>query len=391
MGVNQSHEGTSVAQAIINLTLMTGNIGRPGTGANSITGQCNAMGSRLFSNTTNLLGGHDFCKPADREKVARALRMDPARIPDQNSLAYDQILDGIEAGSIKGLWVIATNTAHSWINQNAAKDILRKLDFLVVQDMYHTTDTARAAHLVLPAAAWGEKEGTFINSERRIGLVKRVARAPGQALSDFNIFKLAAHYWGCGELFSEWTSPETVFQILKRVTRGQPCDITGITDYHALDVGGIQWPLPEGATQTQAERRLFEDGKFYHADGKARFIFAETRPLPEPMDAEFPFILLTGRGTSAQWHTQTRTAKSAVLRRLYPENVYAEINPTDAARAGIKAERLGRNRIPSWPREGARLHHRQRRRGPNFHADALRRDESTDPSQFRSPITSARL
>ncbi len=337
MGVNQSHEGTRVAQAIINLALMTGNIGRPGTGANSITGQCNAMGSRLFSNTTNLLGGHDFLNPTDREKVARVLGLEVKRIPDQNSWAYDQIIEGIATDRIKGLWVIATNTAHSWINQNEARKILGKLDFLVVQDMYHTTETARGAHLVLPAAAWGEKEGTFINSERRIGLVKKVARAPGQALSDFNICKLAAHYWGCGELFKDWTSPEAVFQILKKLSLGKPCDITGIRDYQMLDAaGGVQWPLAEGQALTAAERRLFEDGIFYHPDGKARFVFGEPQAMPESTDADYPYLLLTGRGTSAQWHTQTRTAKSAVLRQLYPENIYAEINPADAARVGIK-------------------------------------------------------
>ncbi len=339
MGVNQSHEGTRVAQAIINLALMTGNIGRPGTGANSITGQCNAMGSRLFSNTTNLLGGHDFRNAADREHVARILGMDAKRIPDRNSWAYDQIIEGIAKDRIKGLWVVATNTAHSWINQNAARKILDKLDFLVVQDMYHTTETARGAHLVLPAAAWGEKEGTFINSERRIGLVKRVARAPGQALSDFNICKLAAHYWGCSDLFKNWTSPEAVFQILKKLSRGKPCDFSGIRDYQMLDAaGGVQWPLPEGQTLNAAERRLFEDGIFYHPDGKARFVFGEPQNMPESTDATYPYLLLTGRGTSAQWHTQTRTSKSAVLRQLYPENIYVEINPADAVRAGIKPD-----------------------------------------------------
>ena len=154
MGVNQGHEATRTAQAIINLALMTGNIGRPGTGANSITGQCNAMGSRLFSNTTNLLGGHDFTKSEHREKVARALRFPVERIPQRTSWAYDQILDGIESGKIKGLWVIATNTAHSWIQQKRARELLSKLDFLVVQDMYATTETAQQAHMVLPAAGW---------------------------------------------------------------------------------------------------------------------------------------------------------------------------------------------------------------------------------------------
>src|SRR5206468_12467362 len=122
---------------------------------------------------------------------------------------------------------------------------LGRLDFLVVQDMYTSTETAGLASLVLPAAGWGEKEGTFINSERRIGLVKRVARAPGQALADFQIFRLLAEAWGCADLFTEWTSPEAVFQILKRVSCGQPCDITGITDYRMIDeAGGVQWPFP---------------------------------------------------------------------------------------------------------------------------------------------------
>ena len=245
MGVNQSHQGVRTAQAIINLALMTGNIGRPGTGREfSITGQCNAMGSRLFSNTTNLLGGHDFVNAEHREKIARILDIDPAVIPTENSLPYHKIIDGILRGTIKGLWVICTNPAHSWINQNQCRDILDRLDFLVVQDMYHTTETAQLADLILPAAGWGEKEGTFINSERRIGVLKKVRKAPGQALSDFNIFRLIAQHWGCGEMFARWTSPEAVFHILKECSAGQPCDITGIDGYREVDAaGGIQWPL----------------------------------------------------------------------------------------------------------------------------------------------------
>lgn len=337
MGVNQSHQATRTAQAIINLALITGNIGRPGTGANSITGQCNAMGSRLFSNTTNLLGGHQFENPAHREKVAAALGIPVERIPDRGSLAYDQIIDGIESGRIRGLWIIATNTAHSWIQSGRAQELLRKLDFLVVQDMYHTTETAQLADLVLPAAGWGEKEGTFINSERRIGVVKKVRRAPGHALADFHIFRLLAEAWGCGHLFREWTSPEAVFQILKRVVRGQPCDISGIEDYREIDAaGGIQWPATRPVEVP--ERRLFEDGKFYTADGRARIVFEEPRPVPEPVDDEFPLFLLTGRGTSSQWHTQTRTGKSDVLRKLYPADVHLEIHPKDASRLGITPE-----------------------------------------------------
>jgi anaerobic selenocysteine-containing dehydrogenase len=340
MGVNQSFEGVRLAQAIIALALLTGNIGRPGTGANSITGQCNAMGSRLFSNTTNLLGGHDFANPTHRQKVAGVLGIEEARIPREASWAYDQIMEGILAGKIHGLWVVATNTAHSWINQSDAREILERLDTLVVQDMYASTETVAQAHIVLPAAGWGEKEGTFINSERRIGLLKKVARAPGEALSDFYIFKLVAEVWGCGDMFRRWESTEDVFQTLKELSRGQPCEITGITDYGMLDDRrGIQWPLPEGQdVAPEAERRLFADGKFFHADGKAKLIFETPRAIPEPTDGRYPFALLTGRGSSSQWHTQTRTAKSALLRKLYPAHAYVEINPADARALKIEPQ-----------------------------------------------------
>jgi len=338
MGVNQSYEGVRVAQSLINLALITGNIGRPGTGANSITGQCNAMGSRLFSNTTGLFGGRNFENAAHREKVADLLQIDVDQIPQKNSWSYDRILEGVLAGKIKGLWVVCTNTAHSWINQNTCREILDRLDFLVVQDMYHSTETAQLADLVLPAAGWGEKEGTFINSERRIGLLKKVSKAPGEALSDFSIFRLIAQAWGCGQMFQEWESPEAVFQILKRLSRGLPCDITGIEDYRMLDDrGGVQWPYPMNEGDDAAERRLFADGHFFHADGRAKLLFEAPRTMPEAPNQRYPLLLLTGRGGSSQWHTQTRTSKSPVLRRMYPAEAYVEINPADATSLGIAA------------------------------------------------------
>ncbi|HEY0947575.1 MAG TPA: nitrate reductase [Opitutaceae bacterium] len=372
MGVNQGHESTRTAQALINLALMTGNIGRPGTGANSITGQCNAMGSRLFANATGLIGGYDFGKPAHRAHVAGILGIDPARIPDAAGMAYDQIIDGIERGEIRGLWVIATNPAHSWIHQGRFRELRKKLDFLVVQDMYHSTDTAKLADLVLPAAGWGEKEGVLINSERRLAVARKVSRAPGQALSDFFILRLVAEAWGCADIARDWSSPAEAFQILKRLSRSQPCDITGIRDYEHLEAaGGIQWPYPaadaaeevrnaelgmrnereEGRSPSPSdrsthsalrtphsafsERRLFADGRFYTPDGRARFLFDAPQPAPEQADEAYPFTLLTGRGTSAQWHTGTRTDKSDVLRKLAPISAYVEVNPEDASRLGL--------------------------------------------------------
>ncbi len=139
-------------------------------------------------------------------------------------------------------------------------------------------------------------------------------------------------------MFAKWKNPEAAFGFIRELSRGRPCDITGIPDYATIDgSGGIQWPCVAGsptaaAPQNDQQRRLFADGKFYHSDGRARFIFANLRPMPEPATAAYPFILLTGRGTAVQWHTQTRTKKSAVLRKLYPQHAYVEINPIDARR-----------------------------------------------------------
>ncbi len=336
MGVNQSYEGVRLAQALINICLMTGNIGRPGTGANSITGQCNAMGSRLFSNTSSLIGGHDFLNAEHREKVAEVLKIDVSKIPDENCWAYDQIVAGVESGKIKGLWIVATNSAHSWIGQGRFREAVKNLDFLVVQDMYHSTETAQLADLVLPAAGWGEKEGTFINSERRIGRTRKIRKAPGEVLSDFNIFRLLASYWGCSEMFREWDSPENVFKLLAKLSKGRPCDISGIDSYELIaSKGGIQWPYRSEEEDGATHRSLFSDGVFFRSNGRAKFKFDHPKPLPEAVCEDYPFVLLTGRGTSAQWHTQTRTSKSDVLRKLYPEDAYIEINPDDGKRLGV--------------------------------------------------------
>ena len=345
MGVNQGHEAVRTAQALIDLALLTGNMGRPGTGANSITGQCNAMGSRLFSNTTCLFGGRRFEDSDDREEVADILGIDAARIPDRPSLAYDEILSEIRAGRIRALWVIATNPAHSWIGQREVRETLEMLDVLVVQDLYPTSETARLADIVLPAAGWGEKQGTFINSERRIGLVKKVMHAPGRALADFHIFRLVAEAWGCGDLVARWKTPADVFDSLRELSRGTPCDFSGIDGYEMIErEGGIQWPFREGDPYPELERRLFEDGWYCHPNGRARFCFETPRPPDEVPDEAWPFVLLTGRGSSAQWHTQTRTSKSAVLEKLHRGSGYVEIHPADARRLGISSEEVVRLR-----------------------------------------------
>jgi len=350
MGVNQSHQAVRTAQAIINICLITGNIGRPGTGPNSITGQANAMGSRLYSNTTSLFALYDFTREEDRKKVASILGIDPSVIPTKNSLPYHKILEAVDDGQMKALWFVATNPAHSWIDKNTLFERFKKLDFLVVQDLYYTTETAELADLVLPAAGSGEKDGTLINSERRLGIVQKVMEAPGEALPDFQILRRIADAWGCGDMFAEWTDPEGAFRVLQRASKDRPCDITGIKGYQMLrERGGVQWPYPENGADDEPERRLFADGRFYTPSGKAKLLFDPIAPLPETPDGEFPFFLLTGRGTVVQFHTQTRTGKVDMLRRLYPEKGYAQVNPADAEKIGLN----GHTRVRVTSRRGS--------------------------------------
>ncbi|MCP5514169.1 MAG: nitrate reductase [Spirochaetales bacterium] len=341
MGVNQSHQATRTAQGIINLALMTGNIGKPGTGANSITGQANAMGSRLYSNTTSLLGGHSFTSENDRKKIAGILQIPVERIPDKNSLPYNKILEQVRDGFIKGLWIIATNPAHSWINKTEFFDSLKQLDFLVVQDLFPGTETAQCADLFLPAAGSAEKSGTFINSERRIGIVQKVKNPPGKAKSDFDIFLGIAEAWGCGDMFVKWSDPEAVFRILQQISRGQPCDISGIQGYKMIiDRLGIQWPYPQnaGAECDGLHRRLFADGRFYTPTGRAKFLFDDFAELPENTDSEYPLVLITGRGSVMQFHTQTRTGKVPFIQKKTHADCYVEINSEDAEALGLTTE-----------------------------------------------------
>lgn len=336
VGINQGHQAVRTAQAIINLALLTGNIGRIGTGANSITGQCNAMGSRLFSNTSSLFCGRDFTNAEHRREVSQILNVEEDRIPKVNSLSYEKILEAVDAGKIKGLWIVCTNPGHSWIDRNRLINTIKNAEFVVVQDMFFSTATAKYAHLILPAGGCGEKSGTFINSERRIGLVQRVLDPPGEALPDFDIFHRIAQYWGCNNLFKEWTSPEAVFQILKRLSKGRPCDFSGIANYSMLaESGGVQWPLIEGNDNFEKERRLFENGVFFHKDGKAKFIFEQLVDPLEIPDTTYPFVLLTGRGSLAQWHTLTRSDKAPILKRMSPSPDYIEISSYDAEKLGV--------------------------------------------------------
>ena len=191
MGVNQSYEAVRTAQAIINLALITGNMGREGTGANSLTGQCNAMGSRMFSNTTALYGGGEYNNKERRKVVADILGMDENMLPTKPTLDYEQIIKGINKGEIKGLWVVCTNPRHSFSNNEEFKKAMKNLDFFVVQDIYEDTDSSKECDLYLPSVPAIKKEGFLINTERRLSALVPVLEKEEDELSDYEILLFA--------------------------------------------------------------------------------------------------------------------------------------------------------------------------------------------------------
>ena len=336
MGINQSYQAVRTAQAIINIALMTGNIGRLGTGANSITGQCNAMGSRLFSNTTGLYGGGEYDNEARRKVVAEALDIDPEMLPKKPTLPYNVIIEKINSGEIKVLWVMATNPIVSWINNLEFKKAAEKLEFLVVEDIYSDTETARYCDLLLPSANGLKKEGVLINTERRLSKLNPVLEKKENELTDYDIMLGIGKALGMGKLLDKWKTPRDAFETLKACTKGMPCDITGV-DYDMLkDSRGIQWPFRAGEKLEEDERRLFEDNKYYTPSGKAKFIYEDVAPVPYEQSEEYPYLFNTGRGTVGQWHTQTRTREIPDVFSIVPHEGYVNINTDLADELGIK-------------------------------------------------------
>ncbi|MCR1949640.1 MULTISPECIES: molybdopterin oxidoreductase family protein [unclassified Clostridium] len=339
MGVNQGYQAVRTAQSIINLALITGNIGRPGTGANSLTGQCNAMGSRAFSNTAGLYGGGDFDNPVRRKAVAEALEVDESVLATKPTLPYNVIIEKAIAGEIKGLWVICTNPRHSFTNNDEFKKAVENLDFLVVQDIYEDTHTAELCDLYLPSVPAIKKEGVLINTERRLSKVNPVVAKEEGELSDFEIFFNIGKALGMGSLLDNWKTPRDVFELLKKCSKGMPCDITGVT-YEMLEGNnmegsrGVQWPFKEGQVLEEDERRLYEDGNYYTPSKKAKFHFEDIAENPTKTSDEFPYILNTGRGTVGQWHTQVRS-REIEHNRIYSKESYVLMNPELAKELNI--------------------------------------------------------
>lgn len=328
MGVNQGYEAVRTAQAIINLALMTGNIGKPGTGANSITGQCNAMGSRVYSNTAVMFGGGDFTNPARRARIAQVLGVDESLLAEKPTKTYNQIIEGINAGEIKGLWILCTNPRHSWTNNETFAEAAKKLELFVVQDIYDTIESAENCTVYFPVVPGLKKEGTYINLERRLSAMRPVLARGENEISDYEAVLGVGKALGMGDALKGWETPKDCFDLMRECSRNMPCDISGVT-WEALENShGIQWPYPEGkeAENADEQRRLYGDGRFFTPSGKAQFMFEEVRENPLPRTEEFPFVLNTGRGSVGQWHTQSRTKEVKFVEDVSAKKAYLYMN-----------------------------------------------------------------
>ena len=338
MGVNQGYEAVRTAQSIMNLALLTGNIGKPGTGGNSITGQCNAMGSRLFSNTTCLFAGGDFTDEAERKRIADIVGITPDLIAKKPTIPYNKIIEGINAGEIKGLWILCTNPRHSWTNNETFASAAKKLELFVVQDIYDTIESAEDCTVYFPVVPGIKKEGTYINLERRLSPMRKVLERGENEISDYECILGVAKALGMGDAIARWETPRQCFDLLRECSRGKGCDFTGVHWDDLTDSHGRQWPYPEGreAEFAEEQRRLYSDGKFFTPSGKAKFIFEEPLENPIPVTEEFPLVFNTGRGTVGQWHTQSRTKEVKFVEDVSLKKAYLYMNTKLAAENGVR-------------------------------------------------------
>ncbi|WP_367154067.1 molybdopterin oxidoreductase family protein [Methylomonas sp. HYX-M1] len=339
MGINQSTHGSDGVVGINNLNLITGNIGKAGGTSLSITGQCNAMGTREWSSCSGLPGYRALEKTEDRQEIADFWGIDAEFFPKKRGLTETDIFPAIEAGEIKGLWLVATNPMTSMPNTARIRKTLEKLEFLVVQDAYVDVETIEYAHLFLPAAIWAEKEGVYTNTERRVNIVRQVKPPHADSKSDLDIFNELAKRFEQGRKIHFPEKPAEVFAEMKALSKGRLLDISGMDHDLIEEKRGIQWPYTEAqarngeAPQTAGVRLYTEPASFSFADGMAKLI-----PLPfidnnEVPDDEFPFWLNSGRLVE-HFHTRTRTGKIGNNNKFSP-TPFMEMNPDAAAELGI--------------------------------------------------------
>ncbi len=335
MGVNQSFMGTDTVSAIINLHLLTGQIGREGAGPFSITGQCNAMGTREFGFSSSLPGYRNFGEVNSTREYAQIVKVPEEIVPTERGYKYAEIIDAIDRGEIKALWIVATNPLVSFVNQDKLRKTLAKLDLLVVQDAF-MSDTAEIADVVFSCATWGEKEGTYTNSERRCNRVNKAVEPIGNTKSDFDIIvEFSRYFQDVNQLiFPNWETPIDAFNEMKRLSKGQLCDYSGMT-YELMEKhGGLQWPCNE-KNPLGTVRLYTPEMPFKTKDEKANLLSLDWFPMAESVCVEFPALLNTGR-TVEQWHTRTKTRSIDILNDLAPES-WIDINPSDATKLKVKS------------------------------------------------------
>jgi assimilatory nitrate reductase catalytic subunit len=344
-GVNQSSSGTDKVNSIINCHLATGRIGKPGMGPFSLTGQPNAMGGREVGGLAHQLAAHmDFSNPAEIDRVARFWgSKNIARKPGYSAV---ELFDAIYDGKVKAVWIMGTNPVVSMPNADKVKQALQQCEFVVVSDCMAQTDTTALAHVLLPAQGWSEKDGTVTNSERRISRQRALFSASGSAEPDWWIISQVAARLGYEQAFPYRSSAE-IFREHAALSGFENDDLHGLRDFDISAFANItaeeyeqlqpvQWPINKDYPQGRA--RMFADGQFYTASGKAQFIAVTPSPPANLPDHHYPMILNTGR-LRDQWHTMTRTALSAKLNQHKPE-AFVEVHPVDALRYGLSANSL---------------------------------------------------
>lgn len=354
MGINQSSEGTAKVRSLINLHLMTGQIGKPGCGPFSLTGQPNAMGGREAGGLSHLLPGYRFVKNAEhRTQVEKFWGIAPGSIsPNPGRTAWEMIL-GLETGDVELLWIAATNPVVSMPDLERTKAALLRSPLTIYQEAYYPTETSAYAHILLPATQWSEKTGVMTNSERRVTLGPGFDIPSGEARDDWSIFAEVGRRLGFAEHFA-FDSSADVYQEFVQLTRGRPCDVTGLSHEYLRLQGPQQWPCPENEPPHPANeaKRLYTDRRFHTDDGRAKFSAYHSRGLAEPPDPNYPFVLTTGR-LYGHWHTMTRTGRTDKINQLHPDP-FLEIHPRDAAKLQINEgdllevrSRRGKARFPA--------------------------------------------
>jgi ferredoxin-nitrate reductase len=356
MGVNQSSEGTAKVGTIINLHLMTGNIGKPGAGPFSLTGQPNAMGGRETGGLAHILPGYRaVLNPQHRAEVEQFWGLPAGRIASKPGRDVWNAIRGIESGEVGVFWIAATNPAVSLPDLERVKAALLKSPCTIYQDAYHPTETTAYAHILLPAAQWGEKTGTMTNSERVVTLCPQFRPRVGESKADWEIFAEVGRRLGFVKEF-DFADAAAVYREFVGLTRDRPCDMTGLSHDRLRQEGPIQWPAPDAIetretnspkfgifsslfekeenSQHQHDKRLYTDGKFNTPDGRAKFVAYHAKGLAEPADLEYPFVLTVGR-LYGHWHTMTRTGRIEKINKMHP-HPFLEIHPRDAATLNIE-------------------------------------------------------